>query len=294
MKIINKPIFKVSLKNNWKVFLIHLIVAVSFLVLMRIVSGFLSDALFQGLQGESLGYWVTAQTAGMFSLSGNFSIIMLIFLVIVGGGFINRPAMDGSLSAYLTVPVSRKKYSVTTLVAYYTMIIGLVLTTALVGLLVIFSFPGAKIQWLFIGNYFAVVGIVALVSLTIAAISYFSATLFAGTNVKGMYVLIPIAFFVVSMFAELGSVVRQLKFLRYLSPYSWFDTTGFIIQNNVGNDIVSNGSPMADGLITDNLVAPSYIWWDKNPWLPALFCLAIIAACSVLSVIIYRKKKFAV
>jgi len=284
--MINKPIFKVSIKNNSKLWLIHCIIGLSFLLLMRVILGLMMNT-FGDYATSALGkgYSAIDTIAGMFSLTGNFSSLVLVFLLIAGGSFINKPASDGSLATYLTVPVSRKNYTITTQVAYLTMTTALIATLAIVGFGLAMTFGGIRVNATFVGNYFAVCGVFALVNLTMCGITYFVATLCSGTKVKALCNLPAVLFYILGIFASLGQAFEKLKFMRYLSPYSWFNLT-YIMENNVSEEIRGSGTLLD--------LSTTYQWFDKNQWLPAIFCLIIIVATSVASVFIYRKKKYAI
>jgi len=181
-----------------------------------------------------------------------------VFFIIFAVMLVHRAVFNNSISAFLSTPLSRKSYIVTSAMFFITVIFSVFLLQFLVGIPLFFAIPGS-----FNILHFALVVLVSfLCTLSIAMICFFCSCAFAGSGkAMGSIIGIPIIFAMLMMISQLAP---QLNFLQYASPYGWFDTL-----------------KVAAGI--DNL------WW-----LWSLIYLTISTVSFFLSIVIFRRKQLSI
>jgi len=141
-----------------------------------------------------------------------------VFYVIFAVLLVHRTIFNNSMSAFLSTPLSRKSYIITTAVFYITVIFSVFFLQFLIGIPLFLIIPGS----FNILNFGIVVLVSFLCTLSIAMICYFFSCIFGGTKyAMGFMVGVPIVF---TMFLMISQLVQPLDFLQYATPYGWFDT----------------------------------------------------------------------
>ena len=226
MKPMNKTLFLVDLKANWRiilfislVFMIYVLTSVlmydpaSIEKLEQMFTLF-PEGMLKALGFDTLGTDMTGYVAHY--LYGFIAIIFpLIYVAIVANKLVAKHVDSGSMAYLLTTPVTRVTVGVTQAVFH---VAGLLLIFIFdIGVLIILSaavFPGM----LDVGR-FLLLNFVTLMSLTVAGgIGFLFSCLFNDSrNSLSFGAGIPIAFFVFKMVSEIGAKLESFKYLSVFS-----------------------------------------------------------------------------
>jgi hypothetical protein len=256
-----KALFKSLMKRYWILWAIFAGLMTFYFTIVALTFFIEPDAMIASMEmmGNALGADIgaaafTAYTFFDFVVPIYGAVFFIIFAVML----VHRAVFNNSMSAFLSTPLSRKNYIVTSAVFFITVIASVFLMQFLIGI-PLFLIIGGSFNILYFG---IVVFVSFLCTLSIAMICFFCSCAFAGSGkAMGFIIGIPIVF---TMFLMISQLVPPLDFLQYLTPYGWFDTL-----------------KVAAGI--DNL------WW--------LWCLiyaAISGALFFLSVFIFKRKQLSI
>ena len=141
-----------------------------------------------------------------------------VFFVIFAVLLVHRAVFNNSMSAFLSTPLSRKNYIVTTAVFFIIVIFSVYALQFIIGTVLFLGFSGP----FHVGNFALLVLVSFLCTLAIAMACYFCSCVFAGSGkAMGFIVGIPIIF---TLFLMISQMVPVVDFLQYATPYGWFDS----------------------------------------------------------------------
>jgi hypothetical protein len=215
-------LFKVQLKYNLKSWLsittlclFYIIIFIFTSVVMRQVD--MSQFEGAGEMGESLTMLSNPiYMLGSFFAS-MFSILALVFVIMFTGKVYTKPMETTSMACYLSLPISRVKYALVSMVTYLTAIFGMGVLLYAAGEI---SFAIADVSADHM-RYFEMVLTSVLQSAAVGFIVLFIAFGFAGGRwTKTLTIAVPILLFVLPMFAEMA---EWLEWLKWVTPYNWVD-----------------------------------------------------------------------
>lgn len=261
----SKALFKNTLIQNWKLFLIFFTVLCTYLV---IIISLINPQdmekikeLFGAMGGflSAFGISIDAMTNPLsYTASVFFGILVMgfsmVFYIIQVNKLVAKSVEDNSLAYTLSMPISRTKFIITQAVylcgSLMLLFIGILVTGSIaLGLLGEFNF----------GAYANLVAITFLLNLVMALLSFLLSVAFCDSK-KGISLAsgVPIGFLLLSMLG--GAVGDKVNWLGKISPFSWIDSVGIV------NGTVSS-------------------WW--------MYLVFIIASAVllVLTIIVFKNKK---
>jgi len=141
-----------------------------------------------------------------------------VFFVIFAVLLVHRTIVNNSMMSYLSTPLSRNSFIITTAVFFITVIFSTFIAQFLIGI-PLFLIIGGSFNIL---NFAIVVLTSFLSTLSVAMLCYFFSCVFGGTKLAMAFIVgIPIVFTLLLMISQM---VPPLDFLKYATPYGWFDT----------------------------------------------------------------------
>jgi hypothetical protein len=176
---------------------------------------------FQNMLKEMFGM-TDAEIASMSGMNGYdmvetgffhqyYPIILLVLSIILIGKYITKAFETTTMSCYLCLPISRRKYVASTAVSLGLSVLFCGIVAYLIGLLT-FNIVDMDVNfWAFSQT----VLISTLSSLAVAYISMCLAFSFIGGKYRSFYIVVPIILFFVFMFKDISPI------LSYLSPFGW-------------------------------------------------------------------------
>jgi len=181
-----------------------------------------------------------------------------VFYVIFAILLVHRTVATNSLASYLSMGIPRKNY-ITTAGTFLILVVSSVFFLQFaIGAILFRSVYGAFNVW----NFFNVTLMSFLCTMTVAMVSFFFSTAFAGKTLgMGLVVGAPVLFVLLMM---LSSLTPPLEFLKYLTPFGWFDSV--------------------------RVVTGSFKLW----YLVDLGYLAITASLFVASIFIFNRKQLSI
>jgi len=257
----NKALFKSLIKRYWILWAIFAGLMTFYFTIVALTFFIEPDAMIASMEmmGTALGAEISAAAFTAYTF---FDFVVpiygTVFFVIFAVMLVHRTVFNNSMSAFLSTPLSRKSYVVTTAVFFITVIFSVFFLQFLVGIPLFLIIPGS-----FNILYFGIVVLVSfLCTLSIAMVCFFCSCVFAGSGkAMGFIIGIPIIF---TMFLMISQLVAPLDFLQYATPYGWFDTL-----------------KVAAGV--------SNLWW--------LWCLVYVAISGLLfflSVVFFKRKQLSI
>ncbi|WP_405080752.1 ABC transporter permease subunit [Paenibacillus chitinolyticus] len=223
--MLSKPIFKQTLKANFKLWLIFtLIMTVFHMVLIAVfdpktlsdMSGMVKDTPLANLLGEASFLGMLAKT--FYGIQG--ILLPVVFIIMTANSLIASQVDRGSMAYLLSTPTKRSTVVLTQAVYLITSLFVMVLIVNLAGLASIRIFQGDldlnKMDYLKLN-----IGLFLLMFAT-SGISFFFSCLFnLSKNSLAWGAGIPMAFFLLKL---MGDVDSSLEGLKYVSMNALFDT----------------------------------------------------------------------
>ena len=225
----NFPLFKLTLKKNWVLFLIFLGVLTMYTTIMASMydpddmAGLMS--MFELLPPEimnALGFAGVFTDVTGFLASWLYGLLMIafpmVYSIILSNNLIAKMVDSGSMACLLSMPVSRTKIAVTR--GIYALCSVAVLQ------MLIFAIGTITCELLFsdslqVGAFFRLNVTAMLVNMTVMSITYFFSCLFNDTKYSvGFGAGIPITFLLLNM---LGGASSDAEILKKLSIFGWYD-----------------------------------------------------------------------
>jgi len=235
----NSALFKMSLKSNYKLWIIFLLIMMMYVtMIIGVYDPANVDAFSQMLSMfpqelmDAMNFSITDYTMVGFISGYLYGFIMIMFpmlyAIIVGNRLIAKYVDTGSMAYLLSTPNTRRKIALTQAVFLLSSTLLLILSAALIGLgFASMLFPGE----LDISKYLMInLGLVEYYVL-ISSITFLASAIFNETRMSlSIGAGIPIAFFVINM---LAGVNEKLSFLKYFTALTLYDSNQWIDGGNV-------------------------------------------------------------
>lgn len=256
----SKALFKSLVKRYWVLWAIFAGLMTFYFTVVALAfvfdPGAMNDSM--GLVGADIDTASVVVFTGFTFFDFVVPIYGTVFYVIFAVLLVHRTVFNNSISAFLSTPLSRKNYVVTTAVFFITVIFSVFLLQFVVGIVVFLAAYGS----FNVLNFGLLVLVSFLCTLAIAMMCYFCSCVFAGSSkAMGFIVGIPIVCVLLLMISQM---VPAVDFLRYLTPYGWFDSIEII-------------------------TGASNLWW-----LWSLIYAAISGVLFFLSVVIFKRKQLSI
>lgn len=229
--MLSKPIFRQTLKANFKLWLIFTVIMTVFHVVLIAVfdpstlssmSGMVKDTA--NLLGEATFLGMLAKT--FYGIQG--VLLPVVFIIMTANSLIASQVDRGSMAYLLSTPTKRSTVAWTQAVYLITSLVVMILIITLAGLAAISMFQGdihvSKTDYLMLN-----LGLFLLMLAT-SGISFFFSCVFNLTkNALAWGAGLPMAFFLLNL---MGDVDSSLEGLKYVSMNALFDTHAIINSGN--------------------------------------------------------------
>lgn len=229
----SRTIFYQTCKNNWRIFMIFLVVCCLYLAI--IISLIDADnmekirTLYSSMGGtlSAFGINVDEMTNPLaYTASTFFGLLdkafVMVFYIMLSYRLIAKKVENGSLTYTLAMPISRKKLIRTEAMFLVMNVFGIYSGIYLTGLIFLSQFSDFDVV-----AYSNLVGVTLVFSVMMALISFFLSVAFC-TSKLGFILstLVPVGLLLLSMLV--GAVGESLSFLEKISPFSWIDSVGIV------------------------------------------------------------------
>jgi len=221
----SKPLFLNLMKKNLPLWGVFTGILVFYLVVIVFTFGIPEVRDSFAIIGIEVGTDITLMD---YTAMGFFGTVMFmfppIFFIMLAYKLVYKPIDSNSLSSFLSTPISRKKYILTTGVLYLVAIFAMFLITWLLGIISVglfpMAFPDVEIGSYSFIHYTNMVFTLFLATMAVASISFLFSCIGHGKKF-GLALLIglPIVFILIQM---LGSMAG-LDFLLHFTPLGWID-----------------------------------------------------------------------
>jgi len=226
MKLLSKSIFKQSVKNNWKLWLI-LTAVLCFMISMSIIA-------VTSRVGDRMGHFSMEESFGptIFGATGIGTIVLFIYMMATGNKLVASEIDRGTMSFTLNTPTTRKQIIFTKVLFYIGSFLAMIVLFGLFATVVSLA-TKATID---VGTFWLIILGCALFcfatsGICFAASCWFNRSEFSLTVGIGL----PALFLLLSKFSAILTV-KGKEFLKYISLDTLFDTdkilahsSGFII-----------------------------------------------------------------
>lgn len=218
-KLLSKSILKQSVKNNWKLWLILTGVLCFFITVMTLVAPNMAERMAESPGPVREFSLISIYEQMIFGMMG--ITLMLIYAIAVGNKLVASEVDKGTMSFTLNTPITRKQLIFSKAFFYLASLVAMAVTVGIFGtvtsLLVSIELPLGKF-WLMILGYL-------LYGIAISGICFFASCWFNKSSQSLMVGAgLPVAFF---LFDSLAAI-PDLKFLKYFSLNTLFDTTAIV------------------------------------------------------------------
>jgi hypothetical protein len=216
------PLFKFFIKNNWRLWLIMALVSSFYLgaIALMATDPMIISALDFLNMALQIGAIAEAEAAAMVTVALGYGfacvVITMIYYILISNILVNKAVDNNSLSAHLSLNISRKKYITTAAVFLCVSVFALYLVLFFVGLLCLSKYEGS----FDVGNFISANLTVCLCAVMAAMLSFACSAGFSGTRL-GMSLLagVPVAF---ALFLVMSMYIEPLK---WLTPFGWFNAS---------------------------------------------------------------------
>lgn len=232
--MLSKPIFKQTLKANFKLWLIFtLIMTALHIVLIAVfnpgtlsdMSNMVKDTPLANLLGEATFLGMLSKT--FYGIQG--VLLPIVFIIMTANSLIASQVDRGSMAYLLSTPTKRSTVVLTQAAYLILSLILMILIVTLAGLVSISVFQ-ADIQ-VDTTNYLMLnLGLFLLMFATGGISFFFSCVFNLSKNSLAWGAGLPMAFFLLKL---MGDVDSSLEGLKYVSMNSLFDTSAIIDGGNV-------------------------------------------------------------
>lgn len=234
--MISKPIFKQTLKANFKLWLTFTIIMTALHVVLIAVfdpstitdmSGMLKDTPLASLLGEATFLGMLAKT--FYGIQG--ILLPIVFIIMTANSLVASQVDRGSMAYLLSTPTKRSTVVLTQATYMIMSLIAMVLIITVAGFISISVFQsGVDIN---MADYLKLNSGLFLLMFATSGISFFFSCLFNLTkNSLAWGAGLPMAFFLLHL---MGDVDSSLEKLKYISMNSLFDTSSIL---NSGNFVI--------------------------------------------------------
>lgn len=256
-----------QLKKNMKLILSVMGLTVLYMVIMVITAEFMqNDAMLDimrnfGMSEEELEKFKNGMEPLNFVADGFFSLYYPLFLMFMYiklvSVYIVKPVDSSSMSCYLSLPISRKRYVITTALSIFAVILVTGIITYAAGLAT-FAVRSTEINQL---NYLNIAATSTLTALAMAFVSLTLGFIFAGTKYKPLYTAAPIIMLFAAFFYPMAD---WLMWLRWVTPLGWANYA----------ELTSGNLPL---------------WW-----LIDLGCAAVVGVCLYVTLRFFKRKNLSI
>jgi hypothetical protein len=270
----NCALLKTQLKKNAKLIIGVTALIIVYLIIMIFTADFMNSDMMKTMvesMMRSMGAPEEEITKALaefddmtplnFVANGFFSVYFHLFLMVMYIMLVSRlivkPVDTTSMSCYLSLPISRRKYVGSTAASLAITIILCGLAAYITGLVVFIGKLAEINYW----DYLNIVSVSALIALAVAFVSMTCGFVFAGTKWKPLSIVAPI---LLLLFYMLSDMAEWLNWLKYVSIFGWADYNA-----------------LANGTFD--------LWW-----LADLGCLAVVGAATYLSLYIFKKRNLSI
>jgi ABC-2 type transport system permease protein len=232
-KLLSKNVLRQSVRNNWKLWAIITAILCLFLTIMT--------SVFPEMQKQAGGMQEFGR-GGIGSIndlyaSGFFGamaiMLVMIYAIVTGNKLVASEVDNGTMSFTLNTPITRKQIIFSKLVFY---VVSLIAMTALICIAGIISTSIVNAD-LDLGKFFLLLLGLLLFGFAVSAICFLASCWF---NKSGHSLMlgagVPVAFYILS---QLSQITDSLKFLKYFSLNTLYDTSNIIAGTNFAFQFVA-------------------------------------------------------
>jgi ABC-type transport system involved in multi-copper enzyme maturation permease subunit len=223
-------LFKIQLKYNWKAWVsitaLCLVYVTIFIATSKVMESIDPSEFPEGMfTDEDIAMLVNPMTMLSSFFSSIYSVFAIVFICMFTSKAYTKPMETTSMSCYLSLPISRIKYSLSMSISYAISVFvlgALMMITGVIGFMV----AGFNIDY---GIYIDMVAVATLQCASVGFIALLLASGLAGGKwAKILATAVPIALWVLPTFADMAD---WLKWLSYLTPYGWINFTDLSMGN---------------------------------------------------------------